>query len=321
MFCFGNSGSLRFNRIYVYLAKSSFLRNSILSLLTAILLVGIAYFSDVHAQAQGRWLEVERVAGNVSVHTRQTQPARVGDRLSQPNHSVTTQRQSSSNLSLDSGMGSVAVSQNTRLAIQRLDVLPDGARVSILEVTRGQARIQARPFTNPNTVLELRTPSGVAAVRGTEFGVAVTDEGKTSIGTLEGEVDVTAESVTVDVDAGFASIIRPGEPPTTPFPLDRTLDINWFTQEKRGNILFVSGRIDPANALLFEDREIPISPIGYFRWHVSSARRNRSISFVVRNPVGESRTHRILLWRLRDLDRGSRGNGNDSGNGKGNSGD
>lgn len=256
----------------------------------------------LQAQSAGRWLEVERLAGDVTVQMSPERPAQIGDRLSEPGHGLTTRQQSSAHLKLDYTIGTVAVAQNTRLLVQRLATLADGARVTVLEVESGQARIQARPFTNPNTVLELHTPSGVAAVRGTEFGIAVTEAGKTSIGTLEGSVEATAESITVDVDAGLASIIRPGEPPTAPTPLDRQLDITWLNQTRRGNRLFVSGRVDPTNSVFVGEEEITVSPRGTFEWSGNQAVPNRSLIVTVKNPLGEARQHPLLTWQIRDLD-------------------
>jgi hypothetical protein len=174
--------------------------------------------------------------------------------------------------------------------------------VTVLDVPQGQARIQARPFNNPNTRLELHTPSGIAAVRGTDFGVAVAADGKTSIGTLEGRVESTAQSSTVEIDGGLASVIRPGEPPTPPRPLDQALEIEQKTTERRGSVLLISGRINPTNTLLLDDTEISVSRTGYFEVVLPSANLSRSVSLVVRNPLGESRIHRILLWQVPDAD-------------------
>jgi hypothetical protein len=46
--------------------------------------------------------------------------------------------------------------------------------------------------------LEISSPSGVAGVRGTVFGVAVDPKGKTGISTLEGAVATTAKGQTCD---------------------------------------------------------------------------------------------------------------------------
>lgn len=77
-------------------------------------------------------------------------------------------------------------------------------------------------------------PSGIAAVRGTEFGVLVTDDGTTNIATLTGQVAAIAESVTVPVDAGQVSTLFPGEVPSSPAPLDRVLENQWLSQVGEG---------------------------------------------------------------------------------------
>ena len=248
----------------------------------------------------GGWLQVERLAGNVSINA---SSARVGDRLSSVGQRMTTGPASNASLRLDNSIGSIAVAQNTRMAIQRLSTLSDGARITILDVPHGQVRLQVRTFSNPNSRLELHTPSGVAAVRGTEFGVAVTADGKTSIATLEGQVAAIAQDVSVLIDPGLASIIHPGEPPTAPRPLDRDLDIQWQSQTRRGHRLVLVGQIDPANTLLLGAEEVDISRTGRFEVVMVSGARHRLIVLTVRNPMGESRTHHLRTWQLDDLDR------------------
>ena len=265
--------------------------------------VGASSVSALKAQAiQGRWLEVERISGDVTIQTDRSRDARVGDRLSAIGHSTVTGQQSSANFAIDTGIGSLAVAQNTQMVVQQLATLSDGARVTILDVTRGQVRLQVRPFSNPNSRLELHTPTGVTAVRGTEFGVSVAEDGKTSIATLEGQVEAIAQSATVPVDAGFVSIVHPGEPPTTARPLDRELAVQWQAQERRGRQLYVSGYIDAANALFWGDQEITISRTGYFEAVVFLNSANQNAVFTVKNPLGEARSHRIRSWQIVDLD-------------------
>lgn len=275
----------------------------LLGTLVTATIIGFNSTMPLLAQNTERWLEVNRIAGPVMIQTSAARPAQLGDRLVKVGDELITRQQASANLSLDTGIGSVAVAQNTQLRVQRLDTLADGARITVLEVDRGQARIQARPFTNPNTRLELQTPSGIAAVRGTDFGVIVDDAGKTSIGTVEGTVEVTAESVSVTVDEGLATLIRPGEPPTTPTRLDRELNLEWFQLSRRGNTLVLAGRIEPTNSLTYRDTEIPISRTGYFAQTVRLGSANRSVVFVVQNPLGESRQHRLNSWQVNDIER------------------
>lgn len=257
----------------------------------------------LYAQSRSRWLSVDRLSGTVTLQTTGSRSARVGDRLTATGHGITTSRGASAVLGIDIAIGSIVVAQNTRLLVQRLTTLSDGAEVTILDVPRGQARIQTRSFNNPNSRLELYTPSGVAAVRGTEFGVAVANDGKTNVATLEGAVDVTAQSQSVSVDAGLTSIIYPGEPPTPPQPLDRNLDIELTAQGRQNGAFTVLGQVDPANTLLLDGREVTIQRTGQFETTIPSGSRNHEVEFVVQNALGESRTHLIQQWRLWRLPR------------------
>ncbi|MEM9978525.1 MAG: FecR family protein, partial [Cyanobacteria bacterium P01_D01_bin.2] len=165
---------------------------------------------------------------------------------------------------------------------------------------RGQARLQVRRFNNPNSRLELHTPSGVAAVRGTVFGVSVDEDGQTSVATLEGQVEASAQNVAVPVDAGMVSIIYPGEPPTSPQSLDRELDIQWQTYEWREDHFYMAGWIDPANTLMVMGDEISTTRTGYFAKKVFLADRSHRVMLTVQNAMGEARIYELLPWLSND---------------------
>ncbi|MDA0266736.1 MAG: FecR family protein, partial [Cyanobacteria bacterium] len=228
--------------------------------------------------------------------------AQPGDRLNQPGHGIDTSSRASTVLTIDNGIGTVNVAENTRFSVQRLATLDDGARITILSVTQGQARIQARPFSNPSSLLELHTPSGVAAVRGTEFGVNVAEDGKSSIGTLEGSVEVSAQDVSVQVDAGFVSIVVPGEPPTPPIPLDQELLLDLVDLHRRDRNLHLQGRINAANTLFVNGHEVTIGRSGWFSTVIPLSHRPRTVTFTVRNPLGDERNYPIPVWQA-DIDR------------------
>ena len=63
---------------------------------------------------------------------------------------------------------------------------------------------------------EIKTPAATAVVRGTAFEIIVRADGFTTVRVSEGTVAVTAQGVTVLVEAGFETIITPGQPPSTP---------------------------------------------------------------------------------------------------------
>ncbi|MEM1239432.1 MAG: FecR family protein [Cyanobacteria bacterium P01_H01_bin.26] len=262
--------------------------------------LGIAVVPALQAQTTGGWLQVQRVSGRVTTLTGRRKNTQVGDRLSAVGHGLVTGNRSSANLSLDEGIGSIAVAQNTQVRVEQLSVLSDGARVTVLDVPRGQARLQVRRFNNPNSRLELHTPSGVAAVRGTVFGVSVDEDGQTSVATLEGQVEASAQNVAVPVDAGMVSIIYPGEPPTSPQSLDRKLDIQWQTYEWREDHFYMAGWIDPANTLMVMGDEISTTRTGYFAKKVFLADRSHRVMLTVQNAMGEARIYELLPWLSND---------------------
>ena len=276
-------------------------RRLALGTLVATTAVGVALAPALNAQSvTGRWLRIQRVSGNVTTLVGGRRNAQVGDRLSAVGHGLITGNRSSANLAVDDGIGAIAVAQNTRLTVQQLYIAPDGAKITVIDVPRGQARLQVRRFTNPNSRLELHTPSGVAAVRGTVFGVSVDEDGQTTIATTEGQVEASANKVVVPVDPGMVSIIYPGEPPSLARTLDRELDIQWDGYEWRDNHFYISGRIDPANELLAMGEEISISRTGRFEEELQLSSRSQPAVLTVQNAMGETRTHRLLPWLSHD---------------------
>ena len=255
---------------------------------------GLGARLPLYAQS-GRWLEVRRLSGSVTYRGGSVRAARTGDRLTQGGHGLYTSSGSSAVLSIDGSVGTVTVAENTRFSVQQLGITADGAYVTILSVTQGQVRVQAQPFTNPNTRLELHTPSGVSAVRGTKFGVSISSNGKNGIGTLEGSVDFSAQGESVQVGAGFASIALPGEAPIQPIPLGRELALNLTHFDRRGPSLHVHGQINAANTLLIGDHEVEIDRSGAFTAVFPVSQIYWVMTFKVRNPLGEERQHRVPL--------------------------
>lgn len=241
-----------------------------------------------------RWLRIQRTSGDVTILTGQSKRAKIGDYLTAVGHGLVTGPRSTAHLAVDDGIASVAVAQNTRMTIEQLSVLRDGARITVLDVPQGQARFQVRRFTNPNSRLELRTPSGIAAVRGTIFGISVNQQGQTNIAALEGQVDAVAQKARVPINAGEVSIIYPGAAPTITRSLDRQLDIRWKDYEWRGEAFYMAGYVDAANLLWVNDQEISVDRAGYFEQTIPFYRQRGVVSIMVQNPMGEIRTHKVF---------------------------
>ncbi|MGB3613608.1 MAG: FecR family protein [Elainellaceae cyanobacterium] len=243
-----------------------------------------------------RWLEVQRIQGRVTIWEQQNQrPARVGDRLQGQGSGLSTAALSASTLALDSDIGTVQVAENTRLQVRNMAARENGARITALQIDYGQARLQIRRFNNPDSRLDVETPAGTAAVRGTDFGVAVTPSGKTSIGTESGAVEAEAQGVSVMVNPGFASIIIPGEPPSPPIPIDRILRLQVRPPVQDGGRVRILGRIDPSNTLLVNNTLVETGLDGRFRLSIPTLPRQRFAVLTVQNVLGDRRDYSLSL--------------------------
>ncbi|MGF1498419.1 MAG: FecR domain-containing protein [Elainellaceae cyanobacterium] len=271
-----------------------------LAVSAAIALPTIAIAQQLRLPEEQRWLEVQQMRGEVTYWQGQSsRPARVGDRLQQVDHGLDTASQSASVLALDTNIGVVRLAENTSLRVGNLLRLADGGRVTSLNVNRGQARLQVRRFTHPSSELEVETPAGVAAVRGTIFGVDVAPAGKTRIATFTGAVEASAQGVTVLVNPGFGTIIVPGEPPTPPRRLDRALRLQPGRVERTGGRIIVRGRVDPVNSVIIGDSVVETAPDGSFRASIGDSPTNFFANYYVevrvRNPLGEERLHEVYV--------------------------
>jgi hypothetical protein len=266
--------------------------------LVGLLLVAMASTAQPIQVRVDRWLAIQQVTGNVTYLTSQRSlPARVGIRLQTVGEGVATGANSATTLGVDTGIGTIQVSERTSLRIQELRLLPDGARVTSLRVTTGQARLQVRRFTHPNSQLEIETPAGLSGVRGTVFGLAVHPDGKMGVATLEGSVATSAQGQSVLVDSGFQNLTIPGEPPSQPVPIQdqATLQLRRLVAVGNSNARVV-GRIDPVNLLTIDEHVQVVDRTGEFDLTVPMP-INRQIKIVVTTPLGTRQVYELAVPR------------------------
>lgn len=95
----------------------------------------------------------------------------------------------------------VKIKSNTELSIYK----------NYLSLAIGYVRLYITKLF-PN--FEIRTPSAIAGVRGTEFSVEVLQDKTTLVTVYDGEVDITAQGKTIRVRKGESGIVRHGLPPS-----------------------------------------------------------------------------------------------------------
>ena len=109
------------------------------------------------------------------------------------------------------------LSSGTEVSLTELSSRRDGAaKTLILNQLVGQTDNQVAEMVDAASRFEIRTPSTVAVVHGTEFSVNVTVDGTTSVSVREGAVGVTIDGTTEVVGAGQFASVRP--PTTAPEP-------------------------------------------------------------------------------------------------------
>lgn len=280
----------------VVLKKRKTLALALLSLVITLLwAAGLAAQSSFPVRIE-RWLEVRQVSGQVfTIRGRQQRTARIGQRLQSVGDGLRTRRNSEAILALDTTVGFIQVSENTDLEITELRASPRGGRITELTVNRGQARVQTRPFTNPDTRLELRTPAGISGVRGTVFGVSIHPDGRTGVATEEGTVESSAQGISVNVEAGFQTLIVPGEAPQPPTPLrdDPSLNIQTLRQLDQSRVE-IEGQIDPVNLLILDNEAQQIEESGEFRL-VLDLPSDRRIFLSVLTPLGRQQAYELVV--------------------------
>lgn len=243
-----------------------------------------------------RAIEIRRVRGDVSYQNQQRlRPAKVGDRLRVPGDGVLTGNRSYTILAIDTDIGTAHVSEKTELRIKTLSVTANGGRVTVLLVSKGQARLQIRPFNNPESSFEIETPSGVAGVRGTDFGIGVEPTGKTNIATLEGTIAAIAQGETILVEKGFGSIIFPGEPPTPPrvFTNDVSIKRVSIVRTSLGTVLW-KAEVDPFNLVWVNDQHVPVGKDGEIR-ATALLPLSRRARIRVQSPLGRERIYNVII--------------------------
>ncbi|MEM9447548.1 MAG: FecR domain-containing protein [Cyanobacteria bacterium P01_E01_bin.6] len=270
-------------------------------ILQACVVLGLFAVPSASAQQSlqvraNRWLRVTELTGNVRYQTGGTlEPAAVGDRLQRVGDGLRTGGNSTAVLDMDMAIGSVSVAPNTVLQIQQLTTTSDGARLTRINVTEGHAQLRVRRFTNPNSTLEIETPAGVAAVRGTDFGFNVDQEGLMSLATVDGQVWVEAQGNGVSVNPGFQTLVIPGFPPEPPQPIATELYFRPRVITDNGNgTAEIVGFVPPGTLIYVRGQSHGLTTTGHIDI-TAPISSNRRVPITLQAPSGTQQTYQIAI--------------------------
>ena len=276
--------------------------------------------------ASGRSLEIREIRGTVTFKGRQ---AVVGDRLLVPGDEIITGPNSTARLAIDNNTGIVEVAEKTAVKISSLS----GEKDTAIFVSLGRVRLSigktaaTTPAANTSTIIppnqiaslntfsglgklnqiaqqkssartapvRVETPEGVAGVRGTSFGVSVS-EGKTAVETIEGAVGVSGRTDSeVVVNAGSATTIFSQTPPVAPSASRRLAQLKVRSLFRlSGDIYRLSGQINPIDLIYVNDEAIKIDRQGKFSIQ-GILPPSRRLKIVVRGPSVTERHYNLAV--------------------------
>jgi len=104
----------------------------------------------------------------------------------------------------------------TTVQIEDATSAASGAISIRISQTIGRTWASVQKLTRADSKFEIRTPTAIAAVRGTGFITEVRADGTTTVQTTDGNVQVTGQGQGVTVGAGQTTSVPPNSPPTLP---------------------------------------------------------------------------------------------------------
>lgn len=116
--------------------------------------------------------------------------------------------QGSATIALENDAGTVLLRENSELELMSLGRSPDGGVAVELELLHGEADADVK--SDSGSRFQIKTPSAIAAVRGTKYRVR-TAQGSTRSEVLSGSVSVKSEGAVL-LPAGFGVLAQTGKP-------------------------------------------------------------------------------------------------------------
>jgi hypothetical protein len=137
-----------------------------------------------------------------------------------PSDTIRTSVKSKADLTVD-GSGLVRVHENSVVEILGLKSDKDPPSVFLKKgsIDSFISKLFHNGKPRAGEKLYIFTPSALAAVRGTEFRVELDPKENSTISCFDGEVSVTAENQTVELNKGYATFVEKGKPPGKPFEI------------------------------------------------------------------------------------------------------
>jgi len=199
---------------------------AILILLLAFLLPAATWADSVTGSATV--LEVQGKA-EFSADAARWQAVKVGQTLT-PGQSVRTGRASRLALLL-TDRTQIRLNENTVLDIEAVGPAPRSAAQSKFRQRAGRAWVQSK---TPPKSLQWQTPTAIAGIRGTDWEMAVAEDGTSTLSVFSGEIEFANEFGRVDVASDQQAIAAPGQAPVKLTVRNLKERIQWVARGRTG---------------------------------------------------------------------------------------
>ncbi|MEA5468425.1 FecR family protein [Spirulina sp. 06S082] len=237
-----------------------------------------------------RYVQIRSLEGTATFNG---QPVKTGDRLSisETGVGLQTGANSTATLEMDDAIGTVEVGKDSQVRIIGLDTLESGGKVTQMFLAKGRTRVRVRRFNNPDSRFEIKTPSGNAGVRGTEFGLTVLPSGETRMAVISGTVVLEGTDGEIECSSGGGGIVFPGKPPIASGQIGevQTIRMELLSNQR----VRVIAKVHPIHFVYLNGQEIPPNSQGEFVAEVSIP-SDRRLTVSIVDPLGREQVFELL---------------------------
>ena len=138
---------------------------------------------------------------------------RPGDRLKTGRHSRATVR-----------LTDLSILRVNELSLLQIEAPPGQDKKTMLDMRGGSLYFFGREKPSET---QFRTPVTIGALRGTEFVLAVAEDGRTTLSLLDGEVDLKSDRGQLSLKSGEQGLVETGRPPAKTALLEAKNIIQW----------------------------------------------------------------------------------------------
>lgn len=238
-----------------------------------------------------RYVQIQSLEGTATFNG---QPVKVGDRLSVSETGVGLQTgaNSTATLEMDDTIGTVEVGEDSQMRIIGLDTLENGGKTTQMFLAKGRTRVRVRRFNNPDSRFNIKTPSGNAGVRGTEFGLTVLPSGETRMAVISGKVVLEGTDGKIECGPGGGGTVFPNKPPVASGLIGnvQTVQMELLSNQR----VRVMAKVHPIHFVYLNGQEVSPNSQGEFVAETSIP-SDRRLNVSVIDPLGREQVFELRV--------------------------